>query len=39
MEVKGGLKLANKHYSSIRNNLIKGIKNREYIVLYNFNKL
>jgi hypothetical protein len=39
MEVKGKLKLANKHYSSIRNNPIKGIKNREYIVLYNFNKL
>jgi hypothetical protein len=39
MEIKSGLKLASKHYSSIRNNLIKGIKDREYIVLYNFNKL
>jgi hypothetical protein len=39
MEVKGGLELASKHYSLIRNNPIKGIKNREYIVLYNLNKL
>jgi hypothetical protein len=33
MEVKGKLELASKHYSLIRNNLIKGIKDREYIVL------
>ena len=39
MEVKGGLELASKHYSLIRNNLIKGIKDREHIVLYNLNKL
>ena len=39
MEVKSGLKLASKHYFSIRNNPIKGIKDREHIVLYNFNKL
>jgi hypothetical protein len=39
MEVKGGLELVNKHYSLIRNNPIKGIKDREHIVLYNFNKL
>jgi hypothetical protein len=39
MEVKGKLKLASKYYSSIRNNLIKGIKDREHIVLYNFSKL
>jgi hypothetical protein len=39
MEVEGGLKLASKHYFSIRNNLIKGIKDREHIVLYNLSKL
>jgi hypothetical protein len=39
MKVKGGLELASKHYSSIRNNPIKGIKDREHIVLYDFNKL
>jgi hypothetical protein len=39
MEVKSRLELANKHYSSIRNNPIKGIKDREHIVLYNLNKL
>jgi hypothetical protein len=38
MEVESGLKLANKHYSLIKNNLIKGIKDREHIVLY-LNKL
>jgi hypothetical protein len=39
MEIKGKLELVNKHYSLIRNNSIKGIKNRDYIVLYNLNKL
>jgi hypothetical protein len=39
MEVESKLKLANKHYSLIRNNPIKGIKDREHIVLYNLNKL
>jgi hypothetical protein len=39
MEVKGGLELVNKHYSLIRNNPIKGIKDREHIVLYNLSKL
>jgi hypothetical protein len=39
MEVKGGLELASKYYSLIKNNFIKGIKDREYIVLYNLNKL
>jgi hypothetical protein len=39
MEVKGGLELASKYYSLIRNNFIKGIKNREHIVLNNLNKL
>jgi hypothetical protein len=39
MEVKSGLKLASKYYSSIRNNPIKGIKDREHIILYGFNKL
>jgi hypothetical protein len=39
MEVESRLELASKHYSSIRNNFIKGIKDREYIVLYNLNKL
>jgi hypothetical protein len=39
MEVESGLELASKHYSSIRNNPIKGIKDREHIVLHDLSKL
>jgi hypothetical protein len=39
MEVKSKLELSSKYYSLIRNNPIKGIKDREHIVLYNLNKL
>jgi hypothetical protein len=39
MEVESELKLAGGHYSLIGNNPIKGIGDREHIVLYNLNKL